>query len=290
MIKHLSQRYLNQEADAAKGKTLSNLQISLLCLSLLVLVHLSIDLYLDKQSHLMMSVLVWSSIFLLLWEKKADFISSGNRATPFLGLVLLSALLIVSILRPGEKVIGFFPLVALGSWFLIFIDPSQIKAYLKEFTILLAFGLPKLVPESAFGLEVPTARFAAFVLHYLNYSVTLVNEIQIQVPNGIVEVVPACSGISLMTHMLSISVIFLCLFPVQKHHFVLLPLIAAALGFVLNGIRVAVLAALSPPAFASQFSYWHSASGASVFVLVALVLYGAIWACFFRPASPVIKG
>ncbi len=260
-------------------------QISLFCLGLLASIHLALDLYLGKQSHFFMSLLVWSSVFSLLWDKRFQFSPSSSKVSTFLGFTILSALLVASVTHPGEKVIGFFPIVAFSSWVLIFVIPAQSRAYLKEFSILSVFGLPKLVPETAFGLAPLTAKFSAFVLHYVvSYPVKLVNDIHIQVPNGGVEVVPACSGISLILHMLSISVIFLCLFPTQKRHFILLPLIAATLGFVLNGVRVAVLAALSKPEWSDQFDYWHSANGASIFVLVAVALYGCIWFCFFKPA------
>jgi cyanoexosortase A len=259
-------------------------QISLFCLGLLASLHLALDLYLGKQSHFFMSLLVWSAVASLLWDKKFQFSLSPSKISTFLGFAILSALLVASMAHPGEKVIGFFPVVAFLSWVLIFVSPAQLSSYLKEFSILSIFGLPKLVPETAFGLAPLTAKFSAFLLHYVvSYPVTLVNSIRIQVPNGGVEVVPACSGISLILHMLSISVIFLCLFPVQKRHFILLPLIAATLGFVLNGVRVAVLAALSRPESSAGFEYWHSANGASIFVLIALLLYSSLWFCFFKP-------
>jgi cyanoexosortase A len=267
-----------------ENKSNTGLQISLLCLGLLAFIHLSIDLHLGKASHLLMSLLVWSAVFILLWDQRVQFSPNSSKASHFFGFVILSALLVASIARPGEKMIGFFPFVAFLGWALIFVGLPQLNSHLKEFSILFAFGLPKLVPETAFGLAPLTAHFSAFVLHYFSSSpVQLVNNIQIRIPYGGIDVVPACSGISLILHMLSISVIFLCIFPTQKHHFILLPIIAGILGFMLNGVRVAVLAALSTPELSSQFQYWHSANGASLFVLIALILYGAIWSCFFRP-------
>jgi cyanoexosortase A len=256
-------------------------------LGFLALSHLGLDFYLGKQSHLLMSLLVWSSVFSLLWDKKANLSPSSSKVSTFVGFTILSALLVVSVAHPGEKIIGFFPLVAFVSWILIFVNTAQLSSYLKEFSILFIFGLPKLVPETAFGLAPLTAQFSTFLLHYaVNSPAKLVNDIHIQVPNGGVEVVPACSGVSLMLHMLSIAVIFLCLFPAKKWDFILLPLIAAGLGFVLNGVRVAVLAALSRPESSHSFEYWHSANGASLFVLLALLLYGGLWACFFKPTHP----
>ena len=270
-------------SDSVNG---SRFRASLLCLGLLALIHFAVDLSLGKQSHLLMSLFVWASVLTLLLDKHQAQQAQPTKLFSFIGFITLSALMIVSVARPGDKTTGFFPLIAFLSWFLIFVDLKQLNLYLKEFVILLTFGLPKLIPESAFGLSSLTAKFSAFLLHSsVSYPVQLVNSTLIQIPNGSVEVVPACSGVSLMVHMLSISVIFLCLFPAKKMDWVLLPVLAVLIGFVLNGIRVAVLASLSRPESLNNFQYWHSASGASVFVLAALLLYSALWFCFFKPAK-----
>ena len=262
----------------------------LLCFGLLALIHFALDLSLGKQSHLLMSLFVWTSVFMLLLDKQSAQTypaqAQPSKLSSFSGFAILSALMIVSMAKPGDKITGFFPLIAFMSWFFIFVDLKQVKQYAKELIILLTFGLPKLIPESAFGLSSLTAKFSAFLLHSsVSYPVQLVDNTFIQIPNGSVEVVPACSGISLIVHMLSISVIFLCLFPAKKWDWILLPLLATAIGFVFNAVRVAVLASLSRPESVNSFQYWHSASGASFFVLAALILYSALWFYLFRPVS-----
>jgi cyanoexosortase A len=254
----------------------ADFRAAVICLSVLSCIHFLLGLYLSKQAFLMMSLLLWASISILLWDRRQQFKINQDKVSSFLGYVLVAAVLVISIIRPGEKVLGFFPLAAYLGWFLIFIGAAQTKLYLKEFCILAIFGIPKLVPDTAFGLAPITAKFAAYILWYLGYPVSL-NGFYIQLPNGGVEVVPACSGISLMLHMLSISVIFLCVFPTRRSHCIPFALLAILLGFVMNGVRVAMLAALSAPQFSAQFHYWHSASGASLFVLLTLVIYGVLY-------------
>jgi cyanoexosortase A len=255
----------------------TDFKTSLYCLSILSLVHFALGIYLGKQAYLMLSLLMWASMALLLWDRRPSFRRSQDKGSFFCGCMLVTALLVLCVVRPGEKLLGFFPLFAFLGWFLMFVGVAQSKRYLKEFSILLVFGLPKLVPDTAFGLAPLTAKFSAFVLWYLGYPVSLHGGIHIQVPQGGVDVVPACSGINLMTHMLSISIIFLCVFPPQRLNGFFFATVAVLLGFLMNGVRVAMLAALSPPQFSEQFHYWHSASGASLFVLVALVLYGMFY-------------
>jgi cyanoexosortase A len=254
----------------------ADFRAAVICLSVLSCIHFLLGLYLGKQAFLMMSLLLWASISMLLWDRRQQFKINQGKVSSFLGYVLVAAVLVISIVHPGEKMLGFFPLAAYLGWFLIFVGAAQTKFYLKEFCILAIFGIPKLVPDTAFGLAPITAKFAAYILWYLGYPVTS-NGFYIQLPNGGVEVVPACSGINLILHMLSISVIFLCVFPTRRSHSIPFALLAMLLGFLMNGIRVAMLAALSPPQFSAQFHYWHSASGASLFVLLTLVIYGLLY-------------
>lgn len=259
-----------------EDKNGSDFRTSVICLAVLSFIHFLLALYLGKQAFLMMSLLLWASISMLLWDRRKHFKINQDKISSFLGYAFVAAVLVISIVHPGEKMLGFFPLAAYVGWFLIFIGAAQAKFYFKEFCILAIFGIPKLVPDTAFGLAPITSKFAVYTLWYLGYPVSS-NGSYIQVPNGGVEVVPACSGINLILHMLSISVIFLCMFPTRRSHCIPFALLAMLLGFVMNGIRVAMLAALSPPQFSAQFHYWHSASGASLFVLLTLVIYGVLY-------------
>jgi cyanoexosortase A len=259
------------------------LKISLFCLCILAIIHLYLDIYLDKQSHLILSSLLWGVIFLLQWDNRNNFKGNEDKISQFGGYLLVTALLMVTVVRPGEKLVGFFPLIAFLGWLLIFVGFPNPRAYLKEIAILIVFGLPKLVSESAFGLAPLTAHAATYILWYLGQPVFL-QGVQINVPNGSVEVVPACSGVSLIMHMISVSIMVLSLSPVRDpSHRVILPLIAVCLGFIMNSLRVALLALLSPPQFSKLFHYWHSTNGASVIVLLTLSIYSFIYFYISKP-------
>jgi cyanoexosortase A len=260
-------------------------RLSLGCLAVLTVIHFVLDLYLGKPSHLMMSILMWAAVYSLLREQHSPIIQSRPSRLPMiLGYALLVAVLIVSTARLGDKVVGFFPLFAFLSWFLIFIDLANYRQYFREFGILLVFGLPKLIPDSAFGLSALTAQTSAYLLWRVGYPVS-VEGLSILMPNGGVDVVPACSGMNLITHMLTVAVIFLSIFPARRSHFLCLPLIAVLLSFLMNSIRVTILALLSSGTTRHAFQYWHSANGASVFVLLTIVLYGCIYWYFFNPSA-----
>ncbi len=252
----------------------------------LAIFHLLLDLSLGKTAHMFMSLLIWAAIGLLSFEKLETLIDPRTKWSRWLGIVVLSSLIAVSIFRPGERLIGFFPLVAFLGWILCISGVSKLPSLAKELAILSIFGAPKLIPNTALPLESITAHFATYLLWYFGHSVHLSGKI-ISVPNGSVEVVPSCSGLDLMTHMLSVSVIFLAIFSVRRSQMLVLPLLAILVGFVVNGLRVALLALLSPPQFSEAFKYWHSSSGASLFVIAAIAVYGLLCYAMLRwPTRP----
>lgn len=261
-----------------------NFRLSLCCLFLLALIHFSIDLRLGKQSHLMMSAVAWTAVGLMVWDKPRSCLNRPGKVSTFVGYATIAGLLVTSVIHPTSKLMGFFPLLGWLGWFLIFWGAASYRLFWRELVALVAFGIPKLLPDSILGLQVATAKLSAYFLWRLNYPIEL-QATTLYVPNGSVEVVASCSGLTLIAHMFSVSVIFLCVFPVGRVQSILLPLIAMALGFLTNGVRIALLAFLSPPAFAASFQYWHSASGASIFVLATLILYMLIYGWLSRTTS-----
>ena len=113
----------------------ADFRTGIVCLFVLSCVHFLLGLYLGKQAFLMMSLLLWASIAILLWDRRQHFKINQNKISSFLGYVLVAAVLVISVIHPGEKMLGFFPLAAYLGWFLIFIGAAQAKLYLKEFCL-----------------------------------------------------------------------------------------------------------------------------------------------------------
>jgi cyanoexosortase A len=95
--------------------------------------------------------------------------------------------------------------------------------------------------------------------------------------------VPSCSGLNLMLYMLGVSVLFLVLFPTAKKHRIILPIVAVSLGFLINAVRVALLAIFSTYTDKSMFEYWHSQGGALIFVCISVLLFAGLCALFLKP-------
>lgn len=52
-----------------------------------------------------------------------------------------------------------------------------------------------------------------------------------------------------------------------------IPVVAATVGFVVNGIRVALMAVLVAKGDKGAFAYWHEGDGSLIFSLIAVALF-----------------
>ena len=145
--------------------------------------------------------------------------------------------------------------------------------YWQPLFVLLFLGIPRVLLHFLPDISPLTAKFSALLVWYIGVPTSLEGPF-ITVPNGRVEVVESCSGLNLITYMLALTAVFLVLFPTQRIHKFVAPIVAVVLGFVVNAVRVALLAVLSPEASRPAFEYWHDQGGALIFVMIAVVLFG----------------
>ncbi|NEO89919.1 MAG: cyanoexosortase A, partial [Moorea sp. SIO3G5] len=67
---------------------------------------------------------------------------------------------------------------------------------------------------------------------------------------------------------------------------IIVPIVAATLGFIVNGIRIAILAHLAAPSSQAAFEYWHSQSGALIFVMISVILFGTYCLFILQQSEP----
>jgi exosortase/archaeosortase family protein len=60
---------------------------------------------------------------------------------------------------------------------------------------------------------------------------------------------------------------------------ILVPIVAVSLAFIVNGIRVAVMAVLSASSNEKAFDYWHLGEGSLIFSLLSVLSFGLF--CLF---------
>lgn len=133
---------------------------------------------------------------------------------------------------------------------------------------IVAFPLYPLT-SGVFDPSPQSASAAAGLLEFLQFPVERLGT-QLSLPSGTVEVVPGCNGLKLMCRLLKATLAYWVIFPMPLLPGLGLALFSLILGFWVNALRIALLAAL----FGSKaFNYWHSSQ---LFSLFSLVLWGLI--------------
>ncbi len=75
------------------------------------------------------------------------------------------------------------------------------------------------------------------------------------------------------------------IFTTSRHAKWACPLIAIALGFIINGVRVALMAYLINNFNTETFDYWHVGDGSQIFGAIGVILFGVICYRFIQPES-----
>ncbi|PZD71646.1 hypothetical protein C1752_05000 [Acaryochloris thomasi RCC1774] len=249
-----------------------------------IFLHLNVSA--ETYSHLALSITFIAAAWSTLSDKREQLRLDSDLISILVSIALLGLLLAKSVGTPGEKFVGFFPLLAFISVGTLASGLRGLGQYRQELIIFFFLGLPRLALAVIPNLLAPfTAAFSTFLLWYTGAQVALVDNNIIRLPDGGVEVVPSCSGLNLMLYMLGVSVLFLVLFPTRKSQKILLPIVAVALGFFVNAIRVALLAILSTYPDNAAFEYWHSQGGALIFVCIAVLLFGSLCLTVLKPSQ-----
>jgi cyanoexosortase A len=229
------------------------------------------------------STLYWIAIGSMLWSKRESLLlNSGLFGTTLGSAVLLLVLLKGAYMQGYDPFLRIMPVLTGLGLGLLASGIIGLKQYWKELVIL-AFLVP---PPSALAMLIDispiTAKFSTTLLWYSGFNVVREGNF-IFIPNGGIEVYSGCSGIDMMLHLLGLSVLFLAIFPTSKTQRVILPLFALLLAFVVNSIRVGIMAILSEPTNKVAFEYWHKGDGSLLFSILAVTLLAAF--CFFNSNS-----
>ncbi|MEN8447649.1 MAG: cyanoexosortase A [Cyanobacteria bacterium J06555_13] len=225
------------------------------------------------------SLLYLIAISSMLWSKRRTLNLKCGQFGTLIGLIVLFLVLLKSAFMQGyDPFLRVMPLLSgIGLCFLasgIF----GLNQYLQELVILSFLVPPPSVIARVIDSTLLTAKFSTALLWYTGFDVTR-EGLFILTPNGGVEVYAGCSGIDTMLHLLGLSVLFLMLFPTARVQKAMLPIFSLLVAFVVNGIRVSIMAILSTPTTKSSFEYWHKGDGSLLFSLLGVAVLGVY--CFF---------
>ena len=229
----------------------------------------------DDTGHFGMSLLFLFAIASLIWEKHHTLKFESEVLPSIIGVGLISWVLWSSANLADGNVMRLLPFVSAFGVALLASGFKGLKQYWQELVILFFLGVPSVIASFLFDLSPLTAKFSAFLLHYSGFDVNL-QGVVINLPKGSVEVTEECSGLDTIIYTLSVSVLALVMFPVRRSKLFLVPIAAIIIGFVVNGIRVAMLAIFAASDKAA-FENWHGGQASYLYGMIGILIFG----CFY---------
>ena len=164
-----------------------------------------------------------------------------------------------------------------------------LKQYQPELIILFFLGIPSVVLTLLVDLNIIdisrfTAATSAFLLSYLGFDVAL-QGVYIYLPTGSVQVNAACAGIDIICYMLGLSVLAVLVFPTKQSHRIPAVAFGIILAFLVNSVRVGLMAILVARGNKEAFDYMHEGTGSLVFGMIAVVIFGIFYMLLLRWAE-----
>jgi cyanoexosortase A len=256
----------------------------------LAAIHLTLLSRVDNSELFATCLLFWIAAGSLVYDRYQTLNLESTPAASVLGALIVIGMMVRVGLSPDSASSAWaFPLVTGLGVGLLASGFKGLRQYWREFII---FGLLALYPLlrltlEAIDLSEITAKAAAFMLWYSGFAVRL-QGVFLVMPNSRVEVYGACSGIQSILQLLSISVLFLLMFPVRSHLQKVICVVAAVvIGFVVNALRVALMAILNNAGDKNAFDYWHEGQGSLIFSAIAVLVFGVFcWFFFLRKPNP----
>ena len=255
-----------------------------------IAIHLTLMFKNGSSDRQITSTLFWLTAAYLIWERQDRLEFQTGLVASVFGALLLAMLLLKSTGYCEDSFLIGYPFLAGIALALIASGFRGLRIYWRELVLLFFSGIPEVLLSKLTDPAPITAQFASSMLWYSGYAVTQ-RGIYLDLPGGSIEVYSGCSGVVAMTQLLGMSVLFLMLLPLPWKWFqkLILPVAAIAIGFLVNAMRVSLMAILVAQKQMKAFEYWHDGSGSLVFSVIGtfvLVILLKILIELFAPKLP----
>jgi cyanoexosortase A len=260
----------------AEIKPLENTQFWLLAIAgSLTAVYVSLYMRLDGNlSQVTISLLGLGAVFSLLAEKRQTLKFESDIFSSLLGILLIAfALLRSNYVTTVDSFVEFTPFVVFLGLALLASGIKGLRQYWLELLIIFAFNLPVRYLAQRLDISIFTAKFSFAFLSYLGLPVVR-QGVNIIMPTGAVEVYPGCSGMETISQLVKLAILFIIMFPTSNAKRIIVPIVAIAIAFFVNALRVALMAYLVAKSSPEAFHYWHTGTGSEIFFLGCTILFG----------------
>ena len=255
-----------------------------------IAINLTLIFKISSSDRQITATLFWLTAAYLIWERKEKLQFHTSLIASVFGAILLSLLLLKSTGYCEESFLLGYPFIASIALATIAAGFQGLREYWREILLLFFAGIPEVLLAKLTDPAPITAKFASSMLWYSGFAVTQ-KGIYLELPGGSVQVYSGCSGVVAMTQLLGMSILFLMLLPLPWKWFqkLILPVAAVAIGFLVNAMRVSLMAILVSQKQMAAFDYWHAGSGSLVFsVIGTALLVLLVWMLIelFKPKPP----
>jgi cyanoexosortase A len=253
----------------------------------LCFIHLVLVYRHRSTAQLGIAVLAWWAAAVLLCRRRRDLKFDSGWVATLVGLAVLAVALLNACLYTSHRggFIDLYPLLAAAGLGLLASGFTGLKQYWRELLLFFFLGIPHGFLIEVVDLAPTTAKSAGFLLWYCGMEVR-VTGLDIALPGGMVTVNYNCDGMGAITYLLCLSVMFLLLFPTQRADKVLAPLLAMGLAFLVNAVRVALLAVIKAEGGEETFNFWHQGHGSLLWTVLPVLLFGLYGYWLLRRSQP----
>ena len=244
----------------------------------LISIHLHLVWRTNDNDLLSCSLLFWATLIYIFSEQRKSLKFNSNLVAVTIGSLLINLVLVKSLNIFGNDIfLRILPLISVLGWGLLASGFSVVKQYWQAIALLGFLAIPWEFIYLLVDLSLWTAKFSTFILQLLGFAIER-QKLMIIFPTGSIEVYNGCSGLRMMIQLLGIALILLVVLNPQLKYKLLIPAIAIILGFMINGIRVAIMAIFVAIKQPKAFDYWHVGNGSLVFSILGVAILGLI--CF----------
>ena len=242
-----------------------------------------------------LALLMWLTLFSVLWDRRDALTFRSNLFSSVLGGVLLVLILLRNIEGTSDFSMRLLPFVGTISLVLMASGVKSIKSYWREILIsgLLIYAKALSIFLQSINLTLFTAKFANSVLYIIGFE-TYREGYFVTLPQGRIQVLGACSGEESVILMVCVAFLFFFLVPISHVQKIVSLVLAATIGFLINVVRITMLAVFVNAGDRQAFDYWHGEDGSLSFAIVSVCLFGAFcWFAYVRnlgEPSPLSKG
>ncbi len=237
----------------------------------------------------LIDILGWLCTGFLLWKRGNKIDSKignkikirGNFISMILGVLLIVWMVSRHTFSQGNPAMDalsyIFPVVSLIGLLLITVGFKQLINCKSELAIMSLMSIPTLFVSTTILSPIAQfdARLMTFILHYIGFSVSRQNT-TVLLSKGAVEVMGGCSSVIPLVTVFALLVMLTSLYAAKRKQQILIYTTATAAVFLINSIRLCLLAVLVNNANNVSFNYWHSGGGAAIFSNIIVVLVGGI--------------